>query len=86
MVWINGAAKNALVNTLLADPDTLQRLRQAGHEVQAMTAQEFDAYVARDQERWRAVVRTRKIALQLDSVSSVKLPAQNNGARFVLSL
>ena len=66
MVWINGAAKNALVNTLLADPDTLQRLRQAGHEVQAMTAQEFDAYVARDQKRWRAVVRTRKIALQLD--------------------
>ena len=57
---------HALVNALLSDPDTLQRLRQAGHEIQAMTAQEFDAYVARDQERWRAVVRTRKIALQLD--------------------
>lgn len=57
---------HGLVNALLQEPEVAQKLRQAGHETQPMSVQDFDALVAREWHKWQDVIRTRKLALQLD--------------------
>jgi tripartite-type tricarboxylate transporter receptor subunit TctC len=57
---------HAWVNEVLGERDTAERLRAAGHETQVLSLAEFEAFMARDRERWSELMRVRRLAIELD--------------------
>ncbi|PWS35038.1 tripartite tricarboxylate transporter substrate binding protein [Falsiroseomonas bella] len=55
---------NAEVLAALAQPDIAQRLREAGATPRRMSAAEYQAFVASEVARWRAVVQAANIRVQ----------------------
>lgn len=54
---------NQEINALLRQPDVVQRLRQAGHEVTPMNIPEFASFVASEYSRWGQLIHDRKITI-----------------------
>jgi len=55
---------NATLQQALTDPQVVRRLRAQGAEPKPGSAEELAQYVLRDTERWKDIIRDRKIAAE----------------------
>jgi tripartite-type tricarboxylate transporter receptor subunit TctC len=57
---------NAEINAILAIPEVAKKLSEAGHEVSAMSTNQFDYFLKYEYDRWGKVIKAKQIKIDIE--------------------